>query len=285
MSHQRVGIDQRGGELIAVTVREDAGRVVVDHIETGTDALVDPRDVVQDFTVRIAIPDHLVMVKRLRLDGSSAGSLRDRVCFELTQSLLEGEDQFHCDYLPVDDSGRYLGTIVRREHLDELAGRYGWKTPFDDTRLSFQTRAIALGKGYLAFGAATDTDLTALVDLAGANASLCFLYDRRIVEIASVALTGYDLAGEPGRECFAADLRTVINYRLSTLFKAGVSVPLGKLLLCGEAVDDKLFRKVQGHFPMGVGQPHVMEGYFPACNESRREKLPLFLVALGLTVN
>jgi hypothetical protein len=29
----------------------------------------------------------------------------------------------------------------------------------------------------------------------------------------------------------------------------------------------------------------MLEGYFSACEESTRESLPLYLVALGLTVN
>lgn len=284
MSDRRTGIDQRGGGLFAVSLRNDDGRMVVDRLEANLGSLDERRDLVQDGTVGLAVPDRLVMVKRLQVESSFAGSLQDRVHFELAQSLLEGEDEFHFDYLTVDGENRYLGMIVRREHLAAIVDRYTLGSLQADHRLSFQARAVALGKGYLAFCSSQNGDLTALVDLAGAAASISFIYHRQIVDIAALR-TGYDLSGESGRERFAVDLKTLVNYRLSTLFQSGISVPLGKLLLSGDAADDELFLKVQSYFPVGVDRPDLLEGYFSSCEEATRESLPLYLVALGLTVN
>jgi len=283
MSDRRTGIDQRRGGLFAVSLRNDAGRVVVDRFEANLGSLDEQRDLVQDGTVGLVVPDHLVMVKRMQLEGSFAGSLPDRLHFELAQSLLENEDEFHFDYLAIDGENRYLGMIVRREHIAAIVDRHTLGSLQADHRLSFQVRAVALGKGYLAFCSSQDNDLTALVDLAGAAASVCFLYHRHIVDITALP-AGYDLSGESGRERFAVDMKTLVNYRLSRLFETGVSVPLGRLLLSGDTADDELLRKVQSYFPLGVDRPRMFEGYFSACGESTREALPLYLVALGLTV-
>jgi len=284
MSDRRTGIDHRGGGLFAVSLRNDAGRVVVDRFEANLGSLDERRDLVQDGTVGIAVPGQLVMVKRVQIEGSFAGSLTDRVHFELAQSLLESENEFYFDYLAVDAENRYLGMIVRREHIAEMVERYSLGSLQADHRLSFQARAVALGKGYLAFCSSQDNDLTALVDLAGAAASVCFIYHRRIVDIAALPIE-YTLSGESDRERFAVDLKTLVNYRLSRLFDMGVSVPLGKLLLSGDTTDDALFRKAESYFPAGVDRPGMLEGYFSTCAESARESLPLYLVALGLTVN
>lgn len=284
MSDRRTGIDQRGSGLFAVSLRNDDGRMVVDRLEANLGSLDERRDLVQEGAVGLAVPDHLVMVKQIQLEGSFTGSLQDRVHFELAQSLLESEDEFHFDYLAVDGENRYLGMIVRREHIAAIVDRHTLGSLRADHRLSFQARAVALGRGYLAFCSSQDSDLTALVDLAGAAASVCFIYHRRIVDIAALS-TGCDLSSESSRERFAVDLKTLVNYRLSTLFQSGVSVPLGKLLLSGDAADDELFRKVQSYFPVGVDRPGMLEGYFSACGESTREALPMYLVALGLTVN
>ena len=284
MSDRRTGIDQRGGGLFAVSLRDDDGRVVVDRLEANLGCLNEQLDLVQDSTVGLAIPDQLVMVKRMQLEGSFAGSLTDRLHFELAQSLLESEDEFHFDHLAVDGENRYLGMIVRREHIANMVDRHGLESLQADHRLSFRARAVALGKGYLAFCSSQDGDLNALVDLDGAAASVCFIYHRRIVDIAALP-TGYDLSCESGRERLAVDLKTLVNYRLSRLFEMGVSVPLGRLLLSGDTADDELFRKVKSYFPAGVDRPRMLEGYFSACAESTRESLPLYLVALGLTVN
>ena len=104
MSDRRTGIDQRGGGLFAVSLRDDDGRVVVDRLEANLGCLNEQLDLVQDSTVGLAIPDQLVMVKRMQLEGSFAGSLTDRLHFELAQSLLESEDEFHFDHLAVQFS-------------------------------------------------------------------------------------------------------------------------------------------------------------------------------------
>jgi hypothetical protein len=284
MSDRRTGIDQRGSGLFAVSLRDEAGRVVVDRLEANLGSLDDRRDLVQDGAVGIAVPDHLVMVKRIQLEDSFAGSLPDRLHFELAQSLLESENEFHFDYLTVDGENRYLGMIVRRERIAEVVDRHNLGSLHADHKLSFQPRAVALGKGYLAFCSSQDNDLTALVDLAGTAASVCFIYHHRIVDIATLP-SGYDLSCGNGRERFAVELKTLVNYRLSRLFEMGVSVPLGRLLLSGDAADDELFLTAQNYFPLAVDRPRLLEGYFSGGAEPSRETLPLYLVALGLTVN
>jgi hypothetical protein len=284
MNERRTGIDLRGNRLFAASVRDEAGRLMVDRLEAGLASLDEKRDLVEQGEVTLAVPDRLVMVKRIQLEASFPGALEDRLHFELAQSLLESEETFHFDYLPIEGENRYLGMIIRQEHLTEMIERYHLEALHTEHRLSFRARAVALGKGYLTFGAGQDGDLTALADLAGETASICFIYHRRIVDIAALPF-GYEFVSDADRERFAVDLKTLVNYRLSRLFEAGVSVPLGRMLLCGDGVDSELLRVTQGYFPAGVEQPRLLDGYFSAGVEQARETLPRYLVALGLAVS
>jgi len=284
MSERRIGIDLRGDRLFAASVRDESGRLVVDRLEAGFGTLDEQRNLLEQGTVTLAVPDRLVMVKRIQLESSFSCSLDDRLHFELAQSLLESEDIFHFDYLPVEGENRYLGMIIRREHLAEMVERYHLESLHTEHRLSFRARAVALGKGYLTFGASQDGDLTALADLAGEAASICLIYHRRIVDIAALPF-GQELLSDAGRERFAVDLKTLVNYRLSRLFEVGVSVPLGGVLLSGDGVDDDLLRVTEAYFPAGVDRPRLLDGYFSAGVERARETLLRYLVALGLAVN
>jgi len=284
MSERHTGIDLRGNRLFAASLRDESGRLIVDRLVSDFGTLDVQRELQVDGTVTLAVPDRLVMVKRIQLEASFSGSLEDRLHFELVQSLLESEDTFHFDYLPVEGENRYLAMIVRREHLAEIIERYHLEWLRTERRLSFRSRSVALGKGYLTFGASQDGDLTALADLAGETASICFIYHRRIVDIAALPFS-HELLSDAGRERFAVDLKTLVNYRLSRLFEAGVSVPLGRMLLSGDGIDDDLLRVTQAYFPAGVDRPRLLDGYFSAGVEAAHETLPLYLVALGLAVN
>jgi len=283
MSDRHTGIDQRGQVLFMASLREDAGRVVIDRLEGNLDSLGERRDLFEGGAVGLSVPDHLVMVKRIQIEGSFTGVLEDRLHFELAQSLLESENEFHFDYLALDGGYRYLGMIIRREHLAEIVDRHQLGPHHDDQRLTFQPRAVALGKGFLAFGAGQDGDLIALVDVSSTEASVCFIFQRRIVDIAFLPIA-YDPSGESAEERFAVDLKMLVNYRLSTLFESGVSVPLGRVILSGERVDDGLLDRVRNYFPVGVEQPRVQAGYISPSAEISHETLPLYLVALGLAV-
>ena len=153
------------------------------------------------------------------------------------------------------------------------------------SQISHRARSIALGRGYLAVCDSRDDNLVVLADLAPDCASLCYVYNRQIVEVAAMPLGSYDLGSEVGRRRFGVDLRTLMNYKQSTLLDAGVSVPLTELLLTGEPVDDALLAAVRESFPIQVERPRLHDGFFGSVSDAVRGSLLLYLTALGLTVN
>jgi len=285
MSDRRIGVDLRGTDFLVVAARTESGRTVVESLNRSTAPPGNDLELAGHTGVTLAVPDSRVLAKTIRLQIDDPTSEQDRLRFELAQSLLEGEDSFHFDFVATGRAGYHLGLAFRREHLAEIAHNHGFGTAFREGRLSFQSRAVALGRGYLTFGIGGDGDLVTLVDLDDDSASICFVYKRHIVGVASLALAGHDLAAENGRQRFAIDLKTVLNYRQATLLNTGISVPPAGLILCGDLVDDALQRTLHAYFPAGVTRPRLHEGFFSAVDNTAREALPLYLTALGLTVN
>jgi hypothetical protein len=285
MSVRRTGLDQRGDKYFIATTSSESGRLVVERLEETTSACDAAQSLPEGDCLRLAVSDLRTLVKTIRMSDTDTVNLRERLQFELIQSLLDDAEAFCFDYVATGVPERHLGLVWRKKHLEELTQQLGLTWPSNNGHISFQVRSIALGRGYLAVCNGHDDNLTVLVDLAGESASLCYLYNRHIVDIASIPLSRHDLTTASGRRRLGVDLRTLMNYRLSMLLDAGVSVPLSGLLLTGESVNEVLLAAVQESFPVEVSVPKPHEGFFGALDDDARRALPLCLTALGLTVN
>ncbi len=285
MSERCTGLDLRGEKLLAASTRLESGRLIVERLETSS-AIESPHlSLVGGDRIRLAVSDHHTMVKTIRLSETGSTNLNDRLQFELIQSLLEPAEMFQFDQASSGIPERYLGFIWRKEYLYELTTKLGLNEESTAEPVSYRARSIALGRGFLAVCDGRDDNLVVLVDLAGDGASLCYLYNRHVVDVAVMSLGGYDLNGDTGRRSFGVDLRTLMNYKLSTLLDSGISVPLAGLYLTGEQVDDAVIAAVQESFPVAVSIPKPREGFFGAFDDATHRALPLYLIAIGLTVN
>jgi len=285
MSELWTGLDLRGERLLAASARQESGRLVVERLEevASTDSRL--LSLIEGGCVRLTVPDHHTIVKTIRLSETGSTNLHDRVQFELVQSLLEDPAMFQFDQVTSGIPERHLGFIWRKEYLNELTRKLGLGDEPVVRPVSYRARSIALGRGFLAVCDGRDDNLIVLADLAGKSASLCYLFNRHVVDIAVMPLGGHDLTGEAGRRGFGVDLRTLMNYKQSTLIDAGISVPLGGLYLSGESVNDATVAAVQESFPVEVSIPKPHEGFFGALDDTTRDDLPLYLAAVGLTVN
>lgn len=285
MSNRRIGIDLRGDSLLIAATVAESGRVTVLRLDQIRPPVLDDGALAPDDSIALAVPDNQVMVKTVRVNPTGAISQSDRVRFELLQSVLEGEDAYHFDSTPTGNNDRRLGLIFHRQHIAELTDRLGLSAAAQENRVFFQSRPVALGRGYLAFGLELNDPFIVLVDLAGDAASICFVYDRRVVDVASLSLSGHDFSVDPERRRFAVDLKTIINYKQSTLRDAGISVPPARVLLSGELMSDAVRDAVQSHFSVEVAGTKLNEGFFGSLARAARDSLPLYVAALGLTVN
>lgn len=277
-----VGIDRRGNSCYAVQVSESAGRPEVHSVVCYKNDHV-PENLLSDQNrVVLSVPDDQVQVKPLSLSHSDPIDVSDRARFELSQSLLEPESEFLFDILVSDQSDRMMGLIYRKHGLEELQSEYGITNL---SEVSYLIRAAALGRGYLAYAREVPGELVALVDFDGRLASICLIYRRRMVGLAHIVSGSLDHASDEELSRLAAELRTVMNFKLSTLANQGISLPLSELLLSGSGNDNRLRATLQPHFPTGVGQPELNTGYFGERVAAGEVPLSDYLVALGLIVN
>jgi hypothetical protein len=277
-----VGIDRRGNSCYAVRVSESTGRPEVHSVVCYENDHF-PENFLSDHDrVVLSVPDDQVQVKSLCLNHSDPIDICERARFELTQSLLESESEFSFDFLISEESDRLLGLIYRSHRLEELQSEYGVDNL---SEVSYLIRAAALGRGYLAYAREVPGELVALVDFDGRLASICLIYRRRIVELAHIVSGPLDHASEEEQSRLAAELRTVLNFKLATLANQGISLPLSELLLSGTGTDNRLRDMLQPHFPTGVGKPELNTGYFGEKVATEEVRLSNYLVALGLIVN
>lgn len=279
-----IGLDIRRDTfyLAEVTRREDGFEVSRLHQAKVAEAAAE--FMLPGVQLAVAVPDASVMVKNLLIPASSPGAVESVVSFELAESLLEDLSEFRFQTVPTGQPGRYLGLIYRRESLRELTARLGVPET-EAAQVTHLLRALALGRGYLAFCERAAGELIGLVDLGGDTASVCLLLQNGVVDLASVDLRGFDLTHDTGRKQFAIDLKTVVNFRRAALQDRGVGLPLSTIILSGDNVDGRLREMVRGYFPGGVEAPRFRLGLFrPECGlaETNPEH---YLVALGLAAN
>lgn len=285
MSTAVTGVDRRDRGIFVATTEIDSGRVTI----TGLRSCPDPdswrSELPEGAVVRLAVPESQAIVKSIVIETGDETEWEDRVRFELTSTMLEDEQQFLTATQATGDDRRFIGMLLRRDKAAEVCRSLGCDFRAEQDRLSFHLRSIGLGRGYLTFCRKEEAELVCLVDMADTVASICLVHGNHIVDVASLSTNSFDMTEESGRDQFAVDLKTVINYRQVALTEAGISVPLSSLLLVGDQVDDDCRQIVQTYFPVGVRTPELNDGFVTGIETSPTEATSHFLVALGLAVN
>ena len=285
MSDIYTGVDRRDRGTFVATTGSESGRTAIQSLRQITEETDSPADWVGNAGVRVAIPEPPAMVKSIRIAAGDEPPVEDRLRFEMSCSLLESADKFIFATQATGNDCRYLGMMLRRDRAARYCDSLGCDFESNGNRLSFQLRAIGLGLGYLTFCRKEEAELVCLTDLTSSAASICLVSGSHIVDVASLATADFDLQTEAGRERFAVDLKTIINFRQATLMEAGISVPVSSLLFAGDDVDDG-FREIVGkYFPVGVKAPRMHDGFLAGLDIDDPELLTLFLVALGMAVN
>jgi hypothetical protein len=233
----------------------------------------------------IAVPDAEVQVKRLSLAGTANSSQRNRLLYELVQSVLEDEQSFVYDVHSAGSEGNWFGLIFRRQALEKLRLESGLAGAEVEQPPEFLPRSMALGRAYLNFCRQEEGELVCLVDLSHGAASVCLVAGGEVIDLASLAVAEGSLDSPAEREQLAVDLKTIVSFRLSSLMDRGISTPLSNMVLSGRGADDDLRQVVQSYFPVGVKAPSINRGYLADSVREAEPSAERFLVALGLTVN
>lgn len=239
----------------------------------------------EDGQLQLALPDNKVIVKRIRLTGANPKEYDRQSRFELIQSVLEDESEFLFDAVATNQNDIFLGTIIRRDALtsDEI---------FDHTTLSndsgtpgYLMRAIALGRGYLTFCKEEAGDLICLADLSSRNASLCFIHKREIVGTAWMNTEKIDINHEKDVSRLAVELKTVLNYQVSSIAADGIKAPLAAVLLSGTKSGRGLIDRLKRNLTIDLRPPRFNSRFL--ADPSQMEKIPFesYLIPLGLATN
>jgi hypothetical protein len=286
MNRPRIGIDCRAEYFYTARVRTEGDTPRVETLARFRKEHLRGHEYLSGSDLTLCLPDREVMVKTLSFKNPDPEDLEALIRFELSQSLLDDEADFEFDFLSAGNNGRYLGLVHRRECHARILNIYGFKENDEYARTArFKMRAAALAEGYLKFCRYRDNELVGLVDLNKSVVSVGFIYGNRPVDLAYMTPSGEYLAEEAAGKKFAADFKTLVNFRLNVLSGAGVTVPLAALVITGEEISETLKTVLERYFPVGIRPPRIIPEYLTDSSGSSDIPIEKYLVALGLAVN
>lgn len=280
----RVGIDRENGRLLVARVSDSSGRTLVEQLAAVENGGLPGSGLLTGGRIVSCVPDADVIVRPVYLPDITITDDDSPARFELAMSMLEPENNFAFKVIPTGLDFRYLGLIFRREHLAELDSSIGVGHVDGYPSEGYQSRAVALGNGYLSFCRRHAGELLCIVDLDKAGTSICFIFREHVVSVSHLPRYEGDLADDKSVRRLAVELKTVINFRLMSLASDGISVPMSVLILTGDGVDERV-RKIFGElFPSGVVEPQINRALLGE-NIAADITPEHYLVALGLAAN
>jgi len=288
-----MGIDYRSGRYYTARVRQDASERKVIALVTSTESELKEPQVLQSEDVIFSVPDNEVMVKNLHFSQADRWNTDLLARFELSQSLLDDEYEFCFATLSTGQPNRCLGLVTRRRNLEQLTGSLLSSLNPAALLPKYEMRAIALGKGYLNFCHPEQGELVCLADFGDNVASICFMSGGNIIGLAHLPLSRFDRSGpaltglnsEPGLMKMAVEFKTVVNFRLPSLFKERVAPPLSALIVSGDGSDSPVKSALEQHFQIPVTAPRIDKRFLQKEPAAVEGTLKDYLVAMGLTVN
>ena len=277
----RIGVDCRDGVYYVARVEHRAERPLVTALHTCDSNSLAACEALHDGQVIVAAPDDLVLVKAVRPDCAGRVDRRKQVFFELSQSLLDPVDDFLLDAFPTGLDGLMLGSAVRRSTLrtavlDPFAAASGL-TGESPCLL----RAAALGRGFHRFAVREGGDFLVLLDFTRQLVSLCLVHAGQPVSFGHIAAARFDRADQHDCDRLAIELKTLVDFKLMSLFEYGLTLPLAGLVVAGTEEDDPVMAALGKYFSVRVAPARFNAGFFSGPMDADVRPGD-FLVALGL---
>lgn len=280
-----IGIDYHNGVYHVARVIHGGGRPRIEALVRYEKSQLKNHHLLKGDEIIMAVPDDKVIVKNLHLETVGGVDLDGQSRFEMTQSLLDNDTDFCLDVIDTGIENRYLALAIHRQTIvDEIIN------PFNKVAQMSQqphglARSVALGNGYVTFCHPHGGELVCLADHADGLLSVCFVLRRHIVGLSYINTDKLDLGARQGRQAFAMELKTVINFNLGTFFENGITLPLTALQISGERMDDTVMSELGRYFPVSVTKPQFNTGFFTELDESDSIPIENYLIALGLVNN
>lgn len=280
----QIGIDDRGQFFHVARVCHEPGRSRVEALARFDRSMIRSHELLEKGRLVFAVADDLVAVNEISLPAKTSSRPAELIEFEQTQSLLDDASIFFFDALPLSaDSGRYLSLTVRRPQLSTIIQPFTEATGGDTSRVQFALRAEALGQGFIQYAQTEGGDFACLIDFNDRLASLCFVHRREIIGVAHLATKQFDMTSARGLKKMAAELKTIVNFKLATFSRRNVSVPLSSVFLSGNHMNPDVGEILQEYFSVGIRAVALNSSLFPQPEKMSEIPAGDYLVALGLT--
>ncbi|MEA1981009.1 MAG: hypothetical protein U9N54_08550 [candidate division Zixibacteria bacterium] len=279
----KIGLDKRDKMIYAARVKTGKTRFEIKALIRLNSEFPLKHDLIEDGDLHFAIPDSQVMLKQIRISPESQYSTHEQAKFEMIQSVLEDESVFSFESEETSQTNNIIGTIFRKERSDKLIASYNANN-FDKNRIKkFRVRSLALGKGYLNFCHPETGELACIADFCKEVVSICLIYQKKILNVASIDLQKFDFSNENDIDKITMEFKTILNFKLSSIFDKGITVPLSSLMIIGG--NEQLVSKFSDYFKLKPFLPKINHGFFS--NPKKLEQIPLhnYLIALGLSVD
>ncbi|MEE9441953.1 MAG: hypothetical protein V3V99_04730 [candidate division Zixibacteria bacterium] len=233
-----------------------------------------------------SVGNGIAQIKKLKIKQSSLFNASAIAQFEMSQCLLEPENEFYFDNLPLEsDNGfqQFLTIAYRRHVVDELIEECEKKIRRPS---GFKLDAVALTAGYLTFCRIEPGDLQALINIESDIITVAYIYKRKLQAIDYLKAEIHDdMSVELARK-LAGELRMALSYQQNELFNDGVTIPLSRLIVCGGcARDEIIISAIDEQMAMELTLPKFHEGYFQSLPDNEKSfPLEMYLIPLGLAV-
>lgn len=283
-SSTQVGIDDRGKFFYVARVRHEPGRSQVEALARFDRTLIRSHELLEASRLVFAVADDMVTANEINLPVNESYRPAELIEFEQTQSLLDDARTFFFDALPLGaDSGRCLSLTVRQPHLSAMIQPFAQATGGDTSRVQFALRAEALGQGFIQYARVEYGDFACLIDFNDRLASLCFVHHREIIGVAHLVTRQFDVTSSLGIEKMAAELKTIVNFKLATFSRRNICVPLSIVFLSGSQLDAHAGEILQKYFSVEIREVALNSSLFPQMDTMSEVPAGDYLVALGLT--
>lgn len=277
----QIGLDPRGKTVYAARVETNSGRPEIKALVRFDSNRLENHKLLDGGKRIIAIDDRLTYTHRIHMDDRS-GDIKAKVGLELISMLHDDPANYYFDYAEGDTESTLFGVALRKKTYTSLLEQLFENRDTIDIQ-SGRLRSLGLVQGYRKFCRPVGGDLICLLDLTGDSILLVFLHKNRLLDISTLAGDKYDLSQQADQKKLVVELKTILNYKISSFFEEGITVPLSHLVCSGEDIDEHMFGLLRNSFKVAVSRPELNSGYLQMNRENNPPLFGNYLVALGLT--
>jgi len=283
-SNIRTGIDLSGTNYLTAQVEKQGSSIKVlalSQISTGDLS----RSLLSDNSPMVmSLSDNLVLFKNLTIPQNYSGSEEKILHFELEHSLLSEPGDICYDMINTSDNTRPVAMAAHKQRIENLEQMIRTNENQSHSPEGFLPRSVALGRGFIQFCSNDTERLVCLTDFSQENVPICLVLGNSIVALGNFDRKPFELESEFGLHRLAAELKTVINFKLSELSARGIIVELARFVICGSVLSENQKQAIASKLSVELEEPvldrvlldrPVLDSHLPVSD---------FLVSLGLTV-